>query len=240
MPDLARFQSDFAASIAAAGPESPLAIYRNTAALGAIDALAANFPTVRTIVGDEAFGQLARDFVDGMPPRSPVLATYGIGFPDFLEECGLAAELPYLSDVARIDRLRIEALFAGDAPALDLASLQAEAPDWRTLKVMLHPATRFGWFTSPAMTIWLAHEAPDEADEIVAEWTAGGALLTRPGDALQACAIDRAAHRLLFGLRLGETVGNAAIATLKLYPDTNVGLLFAWLASAGAFQALSS
>jgi hypothetical protein len=71
------------------------------------------------------------------------------------------------------------------------------------------------------------------------EWKAEGVLLTRPGLDVQPSRLDRAGHRFLFGIRLGESVGAAAIATAGLYPDTDIGSLFTSLANAGAFAASS-
>lgn len=239
MHDLARFQRDFATTLegpACAAMDPALAVYRNTSALGAIEALAANYPTVRMILGDRPFEQTAYAFVQDMPPRSAILATYGRRFPDFLESRDIALELPYLPDVARIDRLHLEALFAADGPPLDPSTLGDTAPEyWTRLKLKLHPATRFGWFTSPAMAIWLAHADLDEREEIVAEWSAGGALFVRPFGRVEAHRIDRAAHRMLCGILVGETVGNSAISTLNLYPDADVGAIFVSLAAAGLF-----
>lgn len=243
MSDLARFQRDFVASLeglAYTAMHPALAVYRNTSALGAIEALAANYPTVRMILGDRAFEQAACAFVQDAPPRSAVLATYGRRFPDFVANQEIALELPYLSDVARIDRLHLEALFAADAPPLDPSTLGATDPEyWTRLKLKLHPATRFGWFTSPAMAIWLAHADADEPREIVAEWSAGGALFVRPFGHVEAHAIDRAAHRMLCGILVGETVGDSAVSTLSLYPDADVGALFASLAATGLFASSS-
>jgi hypothetical protein len=111
--------------------------------------------------------------------------------------------------------------------------------DWTQMRIRLHPATQFDWLTSPAMTIWLAHQRHAEP-EITATWTAEGALFTRPASSVDAMAIDRAGHRFLFGLRLGETAGTAALAAAALYPDADIGALFATLVHAGAFAAPSS
>ncbi len=239
MPDLARFQTGFAAALSNGGGHPALAIYRNTSARGAIEALAANYPTVRELLGGPLFENLAGQFARDFPPRGPVLALYGAGFADFLEEQGIATELPYLSDVARIDRLHIEAFLSADAAPLDLYGLRAIAPEgWTDLKLKLHPAVRFAWFTSPAMRIWLAHRRHEELVEMTIAWAAEGALFVRPFDAVEAHPIGRAAHRLLFGIRLGDTVGDSAIATLALYPDADIGALFASLAALGLFASV--
>jgi len=110
--------------------------------------------------------------------------------------------------------------------------------DWNALRLELHPATRFSWLTAPAMSIWLAHRA-ETLGTLDFEWKAEGVLLTRPRLQVQPARLDKAGHRLLFGIRLGESVGAAAIATAGLYLETDIGSLFASLVNAGAFAATS-
>src|SRR5687767_6764067 len=139
MHDLAAFQADFAEALLAERPVGPvtrapgLAVYRNTCARGAVEALRAAYPTVNALIGDEAFIQAALDYGAACPPRSPVMSDYGADFADFLAAQSWTGELPYLDDVARLDRLWLECFLAPD------------------------PAARIAWLTTPAMTIWQAH-----------------------------------------------------------------------------------
>jgi hypothetical protein len=109
---------------------------------------------------------------------------------------------------------------------------------WLALQLPLHSATRFDWLTSPAMSIWLAHRDGVEG-ELEFDWHPEGVLFTRPGLNVQPIRLDCAAHRLLFGIRLGESVGTAAIAAANLYPETDIGSLFTSLVNCGAFAASS-
>ncbi len=52
-------------------------VYRNGYLRTAIEALAANFPVVETMVGTEYFKQLARAFVSEFPPTTSSLTGYG-------------------------------------------------------------------------------------------------------------------------------------------------------------------
>src|SRR3546814_5214850 len=63
--------------------------------------------------------------------------------------------LPYLADVARIERAWIEAYHAAEAPALDPAALARFTPDeLPALRLRLHPSVRLVRSRFPAMTIW--------------------------------------------------------------------------------------
>jgi hypothetical protein len=238
MPDLATFQRRFVRALSK-GPicTGGLAVYRNTALHGAVEALRTNYPVAEAIVGSEMFAGIAAEFAEAGPPRSPVLADYGRGFADWIEHQPWAADAPYLSDVARFERLFIEALFAADAEPLSGDRVAAIDPGaWQRTTLHLHPAVRFGWATTPAMSIWLAHQG--ETPSVVApDWHSEGGLFTRPFGCITPHVLNAAAHRFLFGIRIGETVGNAALATTSLYPATDIGGLFASLIASGVFAA---
>ena len=233
---LLEFQRDFAAAIGTQA-DGPMRVYRNTSLSGCVDALRDNYSAVARLLGDEMFEAIAAEHASDCPPRRPILALYGARFPDWLEEQPWVRDVPYVPDVARIERLHIEALFAADEQMLLLNGLR-DREDWLALRLALHPATRFDWLTSPARSIWLSQVEHVEG-ELEFEWQAEGILLTRPGLEVQPTALDRASHRFLFGIRLGESVGDAAIATFSLYPETDIGSLFASLVNAGAFAASS-
>jgi Putative DNA-binding domain len=241
MSDLANFQNTFENALAQGdGVIGPMTVYRNTSLYGAVEALRANYPVVETIVGISMFDGIAAEYAEECPPRSPVLADYGRGFADWIEHQRWSADIPYLSDVARFERLHIEALFAADAAPLSpdaIANIDPEA--WTQIVLRLHPATRFDWATTPAMAIWLAHQG-DGPLNIEAEWKSVGGLFVRPFGQVVARTLDSAAHRFLFGIRLGEPIGTAALAATSLYPHADIGGLFASLLACGAFAALNT
>lgn len=240
MPELHSFQRHFVTAIdsGAALPLSPLAIYRNTSLAGACQALADNFPVVRELVGEALFEALAVDHARECPPTSPVLALYGAEFAIWLARQPIVAEITYIADVARCERMHIEALFAADAPTLAISDIALIASDrLAALRLKPHPAARIDWLATPAMPIWLAHQ-DDVTEEIVIEWEPGGALFTRPRNHVLARVLTRPAHRLLSGLRMGETLGEAAECARSLYPETDIGAEFAQLVETGAFAAM--
>lgn len=95
-----------------------LAVYRNNVVSSLIDALAETHPMVRELVGDEFFRAMAAVFVRQNPPRSRILVHYGGAFAEFLEQFEPAGALPYLADVARLERARVAACHAADAPVV--------------------------------------------------------------------------------------------------------------------------
>src|SRR5258708_4064985 len=72
----------------AARAESGLAVHRNNVMSSLIRAVAARFPAVRRLLGEDRFLESARRFIVAEPPRSPLLLDYGDGFPQFLRRTG--------------------------------------------------------------------------------------------------------------------------------------------------------
>lgn len=234
MRDLAAFQTAFADALLAEQPvgamasEPGFAVYRNTCARGAVEALRAAYPTVDALIGEEAFTQVALDFRALTPPRGPVLSDYGRGFADFLARQPWTGELPYLADVARLDRLWLDSFLAPDGDS-------APRPDGKAPRLALHPATRFGWFTTPAMTIWQAHRQPGGFGDLEPEWCEEGALFTRRGARVTADHIDRAGCLLLVACAGGLSLLDSFAVVAAAHPQADPGPLLARLVGAGAF-----
>lgn len=241
MPDLAQFQDAFAEALLAAEPvgrlarEPGFAVYRNTAARGAVEALRAGYPTIDALIGEAAFTDAALDFRTGQPPTSPVLDHYGAGFPAFLARQPWTGELPYLADVARLDRLWVETHLAADRPPLRRAEpISPGAARFAGFRLTLHPAARFAWLETPAMTIWLAHRSPGGFDDLEPQWRSEGALFTRRRGAVEAHPIGPAEHRLLAATASGATVNDIAAALETAHPEADAASLFARLIACGA------
>ena len=100
---------DLATPAAVAGPKSKAArkrynVYRNNVTVSLINALAAVFPATLRITGGDFFRAMARFYVRATPPTSPLLFEYGYDFPNFIEQYEYAQSVPWLADVARIER----------------------------------------------------------------------------------------------------------------------------------------
>jgi hypothetical protein len=247
--ELERFQHAFAAALLDPDARDPLvadlaaqpgfAVYRNTVIKGCIDALQANFPAVARLVGEEWFRAAAAVHVRAEPPRNPVMLDYGAGFARFLETFEPAAELPYLPDVARLDRYWTEAHVAADAEVLVPAKLAALAPDQlRHVTLHLHPAAHWQRFDErPIFTLWQRNREC-ATDELEIEWRGESALITRPGGAVEARCIDAGACAFLDACASGATLSGAALAALAIDDSIDLTQLMATLLDAGAFSRL--
>lgn len=245
--DMARFQAAFSDVLLRTGDPDPglrelaaqpaFAVYRNTVMSGCVDALEANFPSVVRLVGEPWFRAVARDYATWQPPDHVSLLNYGRTFPDFLELNPAVRELPYLPGVARLDRLWIESHGAADAHC-DSSFLATLAPQaLGATPVAPHPAARWRWFAGqPIFTIW----SRNRTDEAITgtpdlQWQGEGALLTRPGDAVQWRLASRSECAFLDACKAPcATLAGAAAATLACQVDTDLAWLLAGLLAAGA------
>jgi hypothetical protein len=228
MPELAAFQREFAAALMSDVQRSPaFAVYRNTAARGAVEALRATYSTVNELLGEDGFTEVALEYRREVQPAGPVLSDYGADFSEFLARQPWTSELPYLADVARLDWLWLESFLAADDGALP--GQIGAAP-----RIMLHPAARFAWLATPALTIWQAHRDPQGFDELEPEWREEGALFTRPGLCVGAVAIDAACHRLLLGCSTPARVDELVTGVAAEFPAADIPALLQQCVANGA------
>jgi Putative DNA-binding domain len=68
-----------------------LAAQRND--VGPIDLLAARYPVIRRLLGEESFRMMAHQFITGEPPRLAALHDQAEAFPRFLRSRGAAASI---------------------------------------------------------------------------------------------------------------------------------------------------
>ncbi|MBX6323250.1 MAG: putative DNA-binding domain-containing protein, partial [Rhodospirillaceae bacterium] len=156
-------------------PRQRLAVYRNNTFMSLADALAANFPVVRRLVGESFFRGAARAFIRERPPRRPCLAEYGDGFADFLAAFPPARALPYLADVARLEWAVGACERAPERPALDPQALGAVPPEERAgLRLRLDEACRLVESPFPIDRIWMANQPERDGEEVIDLGCGGG------------------------------------------------------------------
>jgi hypothetical protein len=173
-------------------------VYRNTWRKALHDALRDNYPVVAMLLGADAFRALALQFISGSGASSPILADFGGELADYIGVHPIVEDLPYLADVARLERLATEAHLAADAYPLDAAQLQTLDSERRPgERLALHPSVRFAWLKTPAFTIWDAHRDPEGIGQLRPDWIEEGVLVTRPAGSVVVRRIDHEMYRLL-------------------------------------------
>jgi hypothetical protein len=236
----ALLRPDLATPWLAIGPRGKSAtnrynIYRNNITVSLIDALAGVFPAVQRITGVEFFRAMARFYVREAPPCSPLLFEYGHGFAEFIERYEYASQMPWLADVARIERAWLDAYHAADAYPLSASDL-ADVPSERLadLKLLPHPATRIIRSRFAAVTIFAANRIENPVGKIDAA-ESEDALITRPKSEVVVCRLQPGGAEFLKALLGDRPFGAAAASALNAVSSFDIAANIAGTIEAGVF-----
>jgi hypothetical protein len=246
---LERFQNDFIqaiyrdcdpnSSVATLTLQPGFAIYRNTVVKGCIDALQANYPAIKRLVGSEWFRAAAAIYVREAPPTNISLMEYGETFGHFLSNFEPAKELPYLADVARLDRFWIESHTALDEERIEPSALGKFSPE-ELGRVLLRPlaSARWIWFDEqPIYTIWSVNrEGETLGDDI--EWVGQGALLLRQNGVVTWRSLGQGACAFLDACAIGLPLEQAANAAAEKQASLDIASMLSDLLTAGVFASV--
>lgn len=104
------------------------------------DVLREELPRTAAVLGAAEFHALVTDYLQACRPRDPSLREAGARLPAFLAAHALAAGRPWLAELARLERTRLELHDGPDAEALSLATLRTLAPEeFGALRLRLIP-----------------------------------------------------------------------------------------------------
>lgn len=134
-----------------------LAVYRGSIFGGLKKALAETYPVTRQLVGDDFFERMLGDYISTYPCRVQDLNDYGVELPGFIAGLPQARSVPYLPDVAQLERLYNIALNAKPQPnnLKNLSTLTTA----QQIQLKFHLTEGSGFLTSkyPVDIIWDVH-----------------------------------------------------------------------------------
>lgn len=190
--------------------------YRANAGALAERALAAAFPTVQQLVGEDSFAKLARVFWRRQPPTDGDIANWGAALPAFIADDEALADEPYLADVARLEWAVHRAERAADAGPPQGLELLADA-DPAGLTLRLAPGTALVISPHPVATLWQAHRsaAEDRFAPVRQAFAAGqgeAVLVAREGWRATVAAVSAAEAAFLDELLAGRPLARALTA----------------------------
>jgi hypothetical protein len=215
-----------------------LAAYRANAGAAAERALAAAYPTVQQLLGDESFAALARACWRRHPPTAGDLGLWGEALPAFIADAETLAGEPYLADVARLEWAVHSAERAANvAPPQGLERLASDDPT--ALVLRLAPGTALVESRHPVVTIWQAHRssADDRFAPVRAAFESGAgesALVAREGWRAHVCAVAPDEARYIQALLAGGSLAAALMAAGEAFDFQ------AWLIAALRRQRLTA
>jgi len=215
------------------------AVYRNNVVVGLIEALAAAYPATKALVGERFFNAMAGVHVRAEPPTSPVLILYGAGFAAFIEGFAPARRLPFLADVARLERLWLEAFHGAEAAPVPLDAL-ARLPEAALAEacLALHPTAGLLASRHPVAALWAADTGRDTRDAVDLG-RAETVLVLRPHDRVELHLLEPGEAAFVAALRAGRPLGAAAEAALAVAPGFRFAAALGRIFAVGAVTAIS-
>lgn len=117
------------------------------------EVLREDFPKTHAALGDD-FEAVVRGYLVRHPSTHPSVRHLGARFADFLETDAATRARPWLADLARLERARVDAFDAPDATPIRSSDLAGVAPEgWAGLRFALVPAI------DVVRSRWPVHEA---------------------------------------------------------------------------------
>ena len=199
-----------------AGVARGLQAYQANAGASAERALAAAYPTVQALVGEDSFAALSRAYWHAEPPARGDLAQFGAGLPAFIAASEQLADVPYLADVARLDWQLAEAERAFDAQLEPETLQRLTDTDPAHLRLALMPGVAIVASGYPLVSLWKAHQPGDDAAEHrarvrqrLAQGQGEHAVVWRTGWRAHADIVDPTTARWMQALLHGESLATA-------------------------------
>ena len=118
-----------------------LEIYADAYFQRLLEVMREDFPATRTVVGDDNFTGLVREYLAQYPPTEPSVFYLGRHLPQFLADHRGFEK--FVAELARLERTTIEVFHGPDAIPLDTERMRATAPErWPALMLRTHPALK--------------------------------------------------------------------------------------------------
>ena len=192
------------------------AVYRNNVVAGLVETLKAAFPAVERLVGGDFFAAMARIYIRQEPPRSPIMLDYGATFADFIGTFEPAKAVPYLRDVARLERAWVEAYHSAEAPLIKPDQLGGLGPDlFPTIRLFLHPSVRVLQSSFPVVTIWQMNVEGCAPSPVDIERSAEDALVVRPVAEVEVRRLPAGAAIFIQEVAAGTSAADATTLALR-------------------------
>jgi hypothetical protein len=218
---------------AAVPAETRLAVYSNAYRVRLADALAANMPRLKELLGDEQFDAVAAQYVNTHPSRFASIRWFGDQLADVLADSHPSQ--PWIAELARWEWALAASFDAADATPVGVEALAAVAPgDWADLRLQFHPSVQYLELATNAQALFkaLSEEQQPPQPALLAKpqpW-----LLWRQDLKTQYRSLDPAESVALRTMRDGGTFGAMCEALCEWHdadevPLVAAGMLKRWI-----------
>ncbi len=201
-----------------------LQVYQNNFKLSLVSSLAAVYPVIRKLVGEEFFDYAAKNFIQNTPSKHGNLHEYGSEFGLFLAEFEPAKQLTYLPDMARFEWAYHRVFHELETNPFDLQRLQdVDEQDYGYIVFSLNPASRLIASNYPLVEIWQANQS-DNPPEIKLEAKKYFFLIGRRKFENVFQSLDEVEYQFLNLIKDSKMLGEISTALIDMFPDQQIDL----------------
>jgi putative DNA-binding protein len=193
-----------------------IASLRNETAIELMQTLSARFPTVVRMLGEDAFFEVAAEFVAQQAPTLLASTFYGDLLPAFLRRIGTIASASYVADVAAIDAARIASRQISEAAAAPYVRRGNLFPD-SLARAALHPSAILLQSKFPAVTGWRVNQS--RGDRRMRRWGPEDALVACTGLDAEVWRLPHGGFAFLSALIAGASLADAIAAASRASPS---------------------
>ncbi|MFD0918031.1 putative DNA-binding domain-containing protein [Pseudahrensia aquimaris] len=212
-------------------------VYRNNVVVSLMEALAAAYPSTKSLLGDENFDRIARAFVALHPPQSPMMQNYGAEFPQFTAELAALSELPFVADLTGVEWAWNKAYHALDQEPLTADELAGLTPEQSTQLTLL-PSNATHLIRSQWCVFDLFQCRFEPLAQDVDFNTPQNVLITRSDFSVQVIPLSHSDSACLASLLDGEPLGKAVANAMEIDAAYNPAELISLSLQFSLFQTL--
>ena len=203
-----------------------LAVYSNAYRIRLAEALAANVPHLRELLGAEEFGAVAGRYIDEHPSQFASIRWFGDCLAQELARSHAAQ--PWIAELARWEWALAASFDAQDAPTVGIEALAAVAPgDWGELRLEFHPSVQHLELKSNAQALFKAMSEQQSVPPPAILDRPQPWLLWRQDLKTQYRSLEPAETAALAVIRNGGTFGEMCEALCEWHEADEVPLLAA-------------
>ena len=192
-----------------------LSIHRNNVTITLREALAAVYPVVRQLLGDDFFSDVANRYLHNRPCRSGNLHDFGNEFAAALAGDQRLLPFEYLADVAALEWAYHTTFHGPDAAALEWEKLHQWTPEqFGGLHFVLHPGLSLLSSVHPVLTIWEAHQRDSLPERVDLGIGAEHVMVIRPQQEVELHRVTEVDVVFLDSLGDGVTLEQATEAAI--------------------------
>jgi len=191
-------------------------VYRFGVEAKAVRAIENSYPTVKTLLGPTVFQGVVVDYLRTIKKQSGDWSDFGWGFPSWIISHRISDQVPYLSDVARLDGY-VSRAERRPFDEVNFESFSNIGKDLSECTLILNRGLELFRSTYPIVSIWEAHKSAEprdtlsfaQAKRMIAKGRGQNALIYRTGWRGIAEAISEKDMAVLGHLREQQSIARA-------------------------------